>query len=319
MPWLLALALLACLGGLLYGCWRAYGDVFRLRESRARQEQKKRQEKEQREREKRQAEEERKEEARRQQEMQGIRDVVQGMTAGFGDGDWAVYVKDLTGGGSFEINSHQMESASLIKLFIMGAVFQAAEDGSLSLTPEIQELLTQMITVSDNESSNRLVEALSPDGLSHPQGRTVVNGFAAANGFADTSQGRDLKDHRDVEPVEKNYTSVRDCGLFLEKVYRAACVSPEASGQMLELLKRQQRREKIPGGLPEGVTTANKTGEVSTMEHDAAIVYGPGRDYVLCVMSAQLTDTEAARRHIREISAAVYEGFARLGGVDGIH
>lgn len=321
MAGLLALALLACLGGLLYGCWRAYGDVSRLREvsrlqgKRAQQKQKKRPEKEQREREERQAEKEQEEQARRQQEMQGICEVVQNMTAGFGDGDWAVYVKDLTGGGSFEINSHQMESASLIKLYIMGAVWQAVEDGTLSYTPEIQELLTQMITVSDNESSNRLVEALSPDGLSHPQGRTVVNGFAAANGFADTNQGRDLKDHRDVEPVEKNYTSVRDCGLFLEKVYRADCVSPEASGQMLELLKRQQRRGKIPGGLPEDTVTANKTGEVSTMEHDAAIVYGPGRDYVLCVMSAGLTDTEAARQHIREISAAVYEGFVRLGGI----
>ncbi len=318
MAGLLALLLLACLGGLLYGCWRAYGDISHLREKQAQQkkEQQERQaEKEQRERQERQAQEEQEEQAR-QQEMQGVCDVVQGMTAGFGDGDWAVYVKDLTGGGSFEINSHQMESASLIKLYIMGAVWQAAEDGALSLTPEIQELLTQMITVSDNESSNRLVEALSPDGLSHPQGRTVVNGFAAANGFADTNQGRDLKDHRAVEPVEKNYTSVRDCGLFLEKVYRAACVSPEASEQMLDLLKRQQRRGKIPAGLPEGVVTANKTGEVSTMEHDAAIVYGPGRDYVLCVMSAQLTDAEAARQHIREISAAVYEGFVRLGGIE---
>lgn len=81
---------------------------------------------------------------------------------------------------------------------------------------------------------------------------------------------------------------------------------------MLELLKGQQRREKIPGGLPEGVVTANKTGEVSTMEHDVAIVYGPGRDYVLCVMSVGLVDTQAARQHIREISAAVYEAFRRL-------
>lgn len=298
--------LIVCLGGLLYGCWRAYRDISHLE---AEKEETRKQEKR---RVKEEQEQKEQEEIKRQEEMQQIQAAVQELIAGFGDGEWAVYVKDLTGGGSFDINSHQMESASLIKLYIMGAVWQAVEDGTLIYTPEIQELLTQMITVSDNESSNRLVEALSPSGRSHPEGRTVVNGFASANGFADTDQGRDLKDHRDVEPVEKNHTSVRDCGLLLEKIYRAECVSPEASGQMLELLKGQQRREKIPGGLPEGTVTANKTGEVSTMEHDAAIVYGPGRDYILCVMSAGLTDTWMAREHIREISAVVYQGFWRL-------
>ncbi len=304
--------LLSCLVGALHGSWKVYQEISLMKEEKKQQEQRMRQENERWEKAQREAKERRGREERQQQEMEKMEGVVQQLIARFGDGEWAVYVKDLTRGGSFEINSHSMESASLIKLYIMGAVWQAVEDKALVMTPEIQELLTQMITVSDNESSNRLVEALSPSGLSHPEGRTVVNGFAAANGFSETSQGRDLKDHRDVEPVEKNYTSVRDCGLFLEKVYRAQCVSPEASGQMLELLKGQQRREKIPGGLPEGVVTANKTGEVSTMEHDVAIVYGPGRDYVLCVMSVGLVDTQAARQHIREISAAVYEEFRRL-------
>ncbi|MCI9546699.1 MAG: serine hydrolase [Lachnospiraceae bacterium] len=304
--------LLSCLVGALHGSWKVYQEISLMKEEKKQQEQRMRQENERWEKAQREAKERRGREERQQQEMEKMEGVVQQLIARFGDGEWAVYVKDLTRGGSFEINSHSMESASLIKLYIMGAVWQAVEDKALVMTPEIQELLTQMITVSDNESSNRLVEALSPSGLSHPEGRTVVNGFAAANGFSETSQGRDLKDHRDVEPVEKNYTSVRDCGLFLEKVYRAQCVSPEASGQMLELLKGQQRREKIPGGLPEGVVTANKTGEVSTMEHDVAIVYGPGRDYVLCVMSVGLIDTQEARQHIREISAAVYEEFRRL-------
>lgn len=303
--WAIILLLAACLGGLGFRCWQASQEIARLEEEAA-QAKKRQEEQEQIKR------EQQEEEEKRQQEMQGLQAVLAEMLAGFGDGEWAVYVKDLTGGGSFDINSQQMESASLIKLYIMGAVYQALEAGTLMDTPQVQEWLTQMITVSDNESSNRLVEALSPGGDSHPEGRAVVNAFAAANGFADTNQGRDLKDHRDVEPVEKNYTSVKDCGLFLENVYRAVCISPEASAQMLELLKAQQRRGKIPAGLPDGVITANKTGEVSTMEHDAAIVYGPGRDYVLCVMSVNLTDTEAARQHIRDLSAAVYRHFQGL-------
>ncbi len=38
-------------------------------------------------------------------------------------------------------------------------------------------------------------------------------------------------------------------------------------------LKAQQLRSKIPDGVPSGVQTANKTGELDTVENDAAIVF----------------------------------------------
>lgn len=290
--------LCAGLGGILYGCRKVWLEIASLdarrQKTAAAQAEKTAKEKQQ---------------EAAQQKILALQTTVQGMLDGFSDGEWAVYVKSLKDGGAFDINSHQMESASLIKLFIMGATWQAIENGTLPYDEQIQSFLWQMVTVSDNESSNRLVEALSPSGSSHPEGRTAVNGFAAANGFADTSQGRDLQDYRAVEPVEKNYTSVRDCGQFLENVYRGTCVSEAASAQMLELLKAQELTGKIPAGLPEGTVTANKTGEVSTMEHDAAIVYSPSGDYILCVMSVNLADTETARQHIRDISATVYHFF----------
>ena len=103
-----------------------------------------------------------------------------------------------------------------------------------------------------------------------------------------------------------NMTSVEDCGLLLEKIIRGQCVSEEASAEMLELLKNQQCTWKIPEGVPEGIVTANKTGETDQSQHDIAIVYGDKTTYILCVMSENWTNSDDAIDDIRSISRVVY-------------
>lgn len=222
-------------------------------------------------------------------------------------GDWSVYVRDLSGNEYMVFNDHEVKAASLIKLYIMGSVYEQMNEGRLGQTEEINALLNNMITVSDNESSNELVRRLSETGEDHQAGMQVVNEYAKRNGFVNTSQGRDLQDHRDVPADGENYTSVQDCGRFLEQVYDKVCVSEMASDQMLELLKNQQRRWKIPAGLPDNVVCANKTGELADTENDAAIVYGERKDYILCIMSQNLSDTATARDQIVELSSIVYD------------
>ena len=226
-------------------------------------------------------------------------------------GTWSVYVCDLQAEEYLSLNSAPMKAASLIKLYIMGAVYEAIEEGSLEETQEIDSLLNQMITVSHNESSNELVRRLSPTGI-HEDGMPVVNEFASQWGFTDTSQGRDLQDFREVPPPGENYTSVNDCGHFLEMVYKKECVSAEVSEKMTALLRAQTRTWKIPAGLPQGVGYANKTGELSDVENDVAIVYGAeagAKDYVICVMTGNLTDVGTAQQNIQTLSGIVYEYF----------
>ena len=64
--------------------------------------------------------------------------------------------------------------------------------------------------------------------------------------------------------------------------------------------------EKIPAGLPDGVTVANKTGELDRVENDAAVVLTENSPYILCVMSENLGDTASARQAIVSISSEVY-------------
>ena len=103
----------------------------------------------------------------------------------------------------------------------------------------------------------------------------------------------------------RNMTSVKDCGALLEKIYNKECVSPEASEEMLNLLKNQENTWKIPEGLPEGILSANKTGETDQDQHDIAIVYGEKTAYIICVMSENCPEGTAVT-NIQKISGLVY-------------
>lgn len=217
-----------------------------------------------------------------------------------GGGECAVYVYGLVSGREASVNNKPMQSASLIKLFIAAAVLeqkeQAEAQGSGS---ETDALLKAMITVSDNEAANILVKRLGAGDAA--AGMNAVNAFAVAHGFADTHMGRLMLD---FDAQDDNYTSVKDCGIFLQRLYRQQLAGAE---QLTGLMKEQTRTGKIPAGVPAGTVTANKTGELDTVENDAALIWGEEEPYILCVMSEGLADAAAARDGIQKLSSALYE------------
>lgn len=232
---------------------------------------------------------------------------------------WAVSVQNLSDGARYEKNAEEsMQSASVIKVFIMAAVYgkicypasdQEAVYAQEQYDGELKELLTNMITVSDNEAANRLVELLGNGDFE--AGKQIVNTFCQENGYTGTHLGRRFLAE---DPTDDNFTTAADCGKLLRAIYEGSCVSQEASAKMLELLKGQTRTGKIPSGLPQGITAANKTGEMSEgyglgcIENDIAIVYGEQQDYVICVLANDLAGrNEEAIQKIQEISSYVYE------------
>ena len=143
----------------------------------------------------------------------------------------------------------------------------------------MDSLLARMITVSDNEAYNELVRLHSRK-RSFREGCEKVSAYIREQGYDDTGI------YHTLSPSE---------------------TKREASQQMLDLLLAQQIDTKIPAGLPEEAEAANKTGETDEAQHDVAIVFGAETDYILCVMSEDLSDTEEAQERIREISGCVYE------------
>lgn len=227
------------------------------------------------------------------------------------NGTWSVYVCNLAKNTEGTINDQQMQAASLIKLYIMGAVYEDYDSlASRYGQDKLDDNLNSMITVSDNDAANTLVNYLGNG--DDAAGMARVNKFCQDHGYTSTSMGRLLlADNSSGD----NYTSARDCGKFLKTIYQIDKGTSTDNNDtlagaqyMYRLLKMQTRTNKIPAQMPSGVKVANKTGELDTVENDAGIVYdtAKGIDLVICFMSQDLNDTTSAQSTIAADSRAIY-------------
>lgn len=228
---------------------------------------------------------------------------------------WAVSLLNLTDNSLYEYHADErMQSASVIKVFIMGTVYERIcypEDEASAVVfeesyeGELRTLLEDMIRVSDNQAANRLVEIVGSGDFQ--KGKEIVNEFCSRHGFEQTHMGRRFLEE---QPSDDNYTSAKDCRAILEAIYRGTLVNAEASEKMYDILKGQTLQYKIPSVLPEGYFCANKTGEMpegyglGCIENDIAIVSSPTGDYILAVLSNELGGrNQEAQQVIQHISA----------------
>lgn len=255
-------------------------------------------------------------------ELRALSDTIesQHLAAGIDTGEkWAVTILDLTNEKSTETNGTlQVRSASVIKLFIMAAVYDKvcypkSADQAIyfpeNYEGELEDLIGSMITVSDNDAANTIVERLGNG--SFENGMAVVNAYCMENGYLQTNLGRRFLGSN---ANGDNYTSANDSTALVSAIFHGNCVNAEASAKMLEHMKNQTKKNKIPAGIADyAVVTANKTGELSStelgiVENDICIVWGNERDYILCVFSDELNGGNAAAiENISGISRVVYE------------
>jgi beta-lactamase class A len=67
----------------------------------------------------------------------------------------------------------------------------------------------------------------------------------------------------------------------------------------------QQFGEAIPAGLPPDVPVGHKTGSITRINHDAAIVYAD-RPYVLVILTRGIDDHAKSAALMAEISRVIY-------------
>lgn len=222
-------------------------------------------------------------------------------------GSWGVFVQNLATNEYLSINEKKYSSASLIKLFTAAAVISKIESGILTSNGDIEHQLNLMITESSNIACNYLTKCLG--GGNTKTGFNVENEHTELLGFKNTFHGSELIDSSGQKAIFIGYnqTSPADCGRLLAMVYKQKLISESASKKLLDLLLNQTHTWKIPDSLPEGVKVANKTGENSKVEGDAAIVYSPGGDYVISVIGNG--DVSTGVGTIQGISQIVYNYF----------
>ena len=94
-----------------------------------------------------------------------------------------------------------------------------------------------------------------------------------------------------------------------------AC-APALSRRMLDIRRGQELNQGIPARLPKGAGVAHKTGEISTVAHDAGVVYLPKRKpYVLVILTEWDPEGSGRSRTIAAISHTIYE-FLTQGPLD---
>ena len=219
-------------------------------------------------------------------------------------GRYGVYIKNLNTGETLILNDGQYSAASIIKLFVMAGVYNEINNGSLILSNSIRSYLSSMITLSDNYSSNQLVKAIGNG--NYLRGFNNENAFSHSVGCIYTQHKSLFSECGDYVSYGRNFVSPKDCGILLEKIYNKTLVSEECSNEMLNLLKAQTRRNKIPYSLPYGTICANKTGETETVQSDVGIVYSPNCDYIICVIT---NNSPTGINDIRQISKMTYYYF----------
>lgn len=252
---------------------------------------------------------------------------------------WGIYAKSLERGEEIAIDAdRQMDTMSVIKIPLMAEVFQQVKDRKLALdtrytvTKEdmlpgtgvlrsldpgasvtLKDLITLMIIVSDNTATDILYRKVG--------GPEVVNTRMRALGLAQTrapAPARAWFDALRSAPSAEQFhregkhpfglSTPREIGRLLEMMERGTLVDKAASDQMLQIMRAQLYRTRIPR-LLSGYRIPHKTGDfLPYIGNDVGVLESQGTTVVLSIFTANHfgsgdTLEEGIGRVSREIAA----------------
>ena len=237
----------------------------------------------------------------------------------------SLYAKNLDSGATAGIReSDPVRTASTIKLPILLAVFDAVALGKARWTEPLtvaaaekvsgtgvlvsevsdgvqlplRDVAHLMIVLSDNTATNMILERFTAD---------AVNAYLDKIGIRTTralrkirGDGGDLKSASGWSaagkiPENQKYglgvSTPRDMVTILEKLERGEIVSPEASREMIAILKRCRDDSGIRRRFA-GTPVANKTGALDALRSDVGIVYSKVGRIAMAITVDGMTKTD---------------------------
>lgn len=249
---------------------------------------------------------------------------------------FAVAVHDYETGFRFSINAdRRFHAASTIKVAILLAIAKAIDDGRLrpndtlhvrnrflsaidrtpfridaesdgypqihklvGRTAKISELSEWMIVSSSNLATNLLLDYLTVEEAQRVLREAGVSGIELRRGVDDTkAHEKNFNNETTADGLVQLFATLR--GDFLSKLSREMAIN---------ILLQQRFNSMIPAPLPSHASVAHKTGEISTVCHDAGIVYLPEREpYILVVLTEVAPEANGRREAIAKISEIVFQ------------
>lgn len=210
-------------------------------------------------------------------------------------GTFGVSVREVDGEkrqANYEENK-KMVAASTYKLFV---IYATIKQGGYSLdqplgASTIRGCIETLLLVSSDECAYRLGNLIGWDNLDvflNKDGFTAtkLNNYDSNGGFTDAQK----------------ITSPKDEAEIVWRLANSNLLQKDVEDFMLGLMKRQIWRERIPAGVPEGVSVADKPGFIYNIQNDVGIVYGPKSTYVVAILS----DNSSAPA-VADLSRLIYE------------
>ncbi len=220
-----------------------------------------------------------------------------------------------------------MTSASLYKVGVMVATYQALAAGTLSLyqpltitqsdldfygddpaspagtTLSVADALERMITWSDNGAAGALIARL---------GTATINAAFTKQHMTHSHMGTP-PDVSPSTPRSLAQTTASDQATLYLRLLAGQVVSLSASEDMLARLSRQRVNDRLPALLPPGTVVAHKSGDLDGVQNDAGILFTPRGPVITVVLTNQQTDETQARQAIARVSRLVYDYVLRGG------
>lgn len=166
----------------------------------------------------------------------------------------------------------------------------------------IRGMVDRMITWSSNLATNILIEVAEPERIAVMLGRVGADSMSVLRG---------VEDLKAFEAGLSNTTTARALGAVMAAVVESEMFTEESREEMLDVLSHQHFTAGIPAGVPEGVRVANKTGWITGINHDAAIVFpDDAPPYVLVVMVRGHPADDQGEAMTAELSRIVWEHHA---------
>ncbi|MGD0803774.1 MAG: serine hydrolase [Candidatus Bathyarchaeia archaeon] len=260
------------------------------------------------------------------------------------EGVMGVAVKDLTSSEFFAVNSDEVfPIASTIKVPILMEFYRRVEAGTLdtmmmltyveghkvggsgvikTLTPgavtmPLIDYLTLMINVSDNSSTNYLIDLL---------GMNQINTLISSLGLRETYLARKMMDVEAFKAGRDSFTTPRELIAMFQELYKPSVLSPYVCSETLKLLGKPKEgmvQGVIRNAVPDSVDVSDKSGWVEGATLDAGIVYQPKRPYAMALLAKNIPSsdlhmvntlnilTEAARlihSYFEEVSTSTPQG-----------
>ncbi|HEY0591003.1 MAG TPA: serine hydrolase, partial [Thermoanaerobaculia bacterium] len=167
----------------------------------------------------------------------------------------------------------------------------------------VRDLAYWMITTSSNLATNVLVELLGVDTIQHSLDELEIPGLRVIRG---------VEDQAAYEAGLNNEVTANGLLKLLRVIAEKRAFSRDSSEQMLEIMLDQRYRSGIPAGLPDEAKIAHKTGNISTVHHDAGIVFMEDRKPYVLVVLTRFAPEVGRGKAVAEISREVHSALARL-------